>query len=890
MSNTLYFKTIFAIALFFVVLPDLLVFGQSLSDFELETKTDNCAIIKNNINFNGYTNYWHNSYTQWSRYANLFKMATPEIQSTVLQSKVDVAEDMGLAGLLLQEGFVSYLYSDSYSIIENPTLSELENTLQKGNTLVIIDPSTELGRQLEEKANPAFEWTENIQSYQHNAVDLEIIKAFYFVHNSTYLFVLLSSSQEQINKLLSLIDGTRDILEKYRLHKGLFGVSSLLKSVTIEPGHPLEIMGIGMNEGNTWFVFDGYMDFLAKKEIEEWVNEVNLPIVAEVGFAPIYGCSDYDGLQIQDMETKQAWIDYARKKGGYVFRPVYSPESDEYKYDGYFVNKGNKEQIDNENVPFISTTGHLSRNLTTSMILFIEKEKPLSSETMWEAIMSRKEVAILDQAQLMGPATFRHAIALLYLDKFFLDDYFYDQLDLKAEVEGYNLIVTAKNYTAKTITGDLEANTSSAIKVTELPTQITLKSNEEKRFTIPLQPNKNAMGKTNPIAINFFSGEKEKKTLTMLDLPPVISVHQLLYAHAHEVIYPVTVHNFGSETNFPVEVSVFKKNDLRKPVFTQTKTYNVTTSSFQEQEFRLTVTPGDYLVRTKALDVITESQLGVGKNEGKSYVYEIDLDSDGVNEYRMENDSVSVTLLRTGARVIEYIVKSKNDNIFFKGWPEKTKDHRRPYRDRGYYPYGGFEDFIGQASMETHRIYDARITREKGDYVQVEMEADYYGNHLKKIFTLYGNSPLLEVRFVLTFKDPEVNVIGPQPILELGKSHGMEDVFIVPSVEGLKEYRMKSEDYYGQAIDIAEGWNAGYDTKEDIAFIGAFPVAQPIFLHMWMNHPRNTDAPHYYVEFQPWTPIIQKTKMYFSYYIWGASGDWKKSLEELKKRNLISTK
>jgi len=25
--------------------------------------------------------------------------------------------------------------------------------------------------------------------------------------------------------------------------------------------------------------------------------------------------------------------------------------------------------------------------------------------------------------------------------------------------------------------------------------------------------------------------------------------------------------------------------------------------------------------------------------------------------------------------------------------------------------------------------------------------ADYYGNHLKKIFTLYGNSPLLEVRF-----------------------------------------------------------------------------------------------------------------------------------------------
>jgi hypothetical protein len=112
----------------------------------------------------------------------------------------------------------------------------------------------------------------------------------------------------------------------------------------------------------------------------------------------------------------------------------------------------------------------------------------------------------------------------------------------------------------------------------------------------------------------------------------------------------------------------------------------------------------------------------------------------------------------------------------------------------------------------------------------------------------------------------------------------------VPTMDGLKEYRMRPEQYYGQAINVKEGWNAGYDTKEKVSFVGAFPVTQPFFLHMWMNHPDNPDAPHYYVEFQPWTPIAQKTTMYFSYYIWGSGAPWQNNLEELRKRNVITTR
>ena len=71
------------------------------------------------------------------------------------------------------------------------------------------------------------------------------------------------------------------------------------------------------------------------------------------------------------------------------------------------------------------------------------------------------------------------------------------------------------------------------------------------------------------------------------------------------------------------------------------------------------------------------------------------------------------------------------------------------------------------------------------------MTADYFGNKLEKTYTLYGNSPLVEVRFAMTFSNPEANMIAPVPVLELGASHWTEDVFTVPSRDGIQEYRMQ---------------------------------------------------------------------------------------------------
>lgn len=191
----------------FIVFPNTLIYSQSLSDFDVKlSENDDVSTIVNNINFNGYTNYWQDNYTQWHRYGNLFKIALPDLQQTILQSKVDIAKDLGLSGFLMQEGFLSLLFDNSYAVIENPVINELESLLGQGNTLVITDPATDVGRELDKKATGIFKWAENLPSHQFGEVGLKRIKAFYLVNGNNYLFVISSSSQDQVKQLQSFIN------------------------------------------------------------------------------------------------------------------------------------------------------------------------------------------------------------------------------------------------------------------------------------------------------------------------------------------------------------------------------------------------------------------------------------------------------------------------------------------------------------------------------------------------------------------------------------------------------------------------------------------------------------------------------------------------------------
>jgi len=871
------------------------LFAGSVSAQRFSDYSFNCTFnplrnaILTSVQFNGYTNYWHNDYREWIRYGNLFKMSIPNVKNNIAQSKVDIAEELQVPGLLVQEGFINGLLSAEYKTIEAPSVKELEESITSGNVLVFTDPGSEAGKKLVEKFVRDSLLNIQLKSYQYGSVDFNEVNAFYLENGTKKIFVVSSKESSSLKRMKELLENTKKVLAEFDLHKGMFGAETLLKSVTCVQGHPLELIGKGMNEGNSWFVLSGYMDFWMKDELDGWIKKANRPVVVDVGFSPIFGCQDYKGLQVQDMVTKQSWIDYAHGKKGYVFRPVYDADSDPYHYDGYIATEGNKKQIDNENVPFISNTGSFEGDLIPSMVLFIKKGEKLTRDLMWGAILDRREVAVLNQGKMMGPALYRNTLQMLLLDRDYLENYFGDKIDLQATVEDYNLRVTITNTNSKAVSGILNIELPAEVKGEEPGvSSLNLPANSSKTIVIKIRPLSDGMNVTNPIVVGFKWGDKRKLTMTMLDMPPAISVHQLLYGHAPSVKYPVSIHNFSSNVPFQVQVQVFEKEKPGKAVFTANQTNTASLGKFQDMLFDLQLSDGNYTVKVSALGVETTSQLGVGKAEGAARAYRVDLNSDGVDEFRLENDSVQVTLLSTGARVIEYIVKSRKDNLLFKLWPEKSIDDRRPFRERGYYPYGGFEDFLGQASMETHKVYDATLVQAKGDYVQVKMVADYFGNRLEKTFTLYGNSPLLEIRFALTFKNPEANVIGPQPILELGASHGTEDVFTVPTVDGLEQYRMKPERYYGHLFTLKEGWNAGYDEKEDITFVGAYPVNQPLFLHMWMNHPSNGDAHYYYTEFQPWVPITQKSTMYFSYYMWGEGGPWENGVKELRKRNLIT--
>lgn len=860
--------------------------------------------VKTNFQFNGYTNYWHDVSVNRIRYGDLFKMNVPDVDYTIAQSKIDIADDLKIPGLTLQEGFLNGLLSAPYVVLDQPGMDKLKESLGDSNVLVLTEPDSEAGKILTGKLTEDNSWKEKLKSHQFSAADFTEVKAFYLEKGQKRIFVISSTSKDQRDKVLDLITKTKDLLEKYDLKKGWFGAETLLKSVTITAGHPLEVIGKGMNEGNSWFVFSGYMDFLAQKELIDWVAKVKLPVVADVGFGQagqIYGLTDYDGLQVQSMFTPDAWIKYAHSKGGYVFRNVYDTIADKYKYDGYVTgagpreentSTGNKEQIDAENVPFVSLTGTLEGGAVPCMVLFIKKGEQITKQLLYDAIMNRREVSVLDNGKMMGSDLYRNALELLLLDRVYIEEYFGDRISLEASTEGYKLNVSVTNTYPKAVSGTVEVVLPPELKMAEVTNQMSMKvdlqANSSKTVQFTLQPQAAAMNKTNPIAVHYKWDTGTKSTLTILELPRAISVQQLLYGHAPKVTYPVTIHNFTDETAFPVKVEVLDKNDSTKVVYSNSTSCTASKGTYQNLSFDLEVPAGGYNVRVTALGLRNISQLGVGEAKGVCKVTEVDLNNDGIMEYVMENEKLKATVLAIGGRVIEYKIKSGNSDVLFKLWPEKPSDDRRSYRKVEFYPYGGFEDFLGQGSMETHKLYKAEVLKKEGDYVSIKLTADYYGNKLEKVYTLYGNSNLLEAKFALNFKDPYANVLGPQPILKLGKKHWTEDKYFVPEKDGLNEYVMKPEKYYGRIFYPTEGWYAGYDTKENITFIGAYPVNEPLFLHMWFNHPVNPGSHYYYVEFQPWVPIYQKSTMYFTYYLYAAGENWKDGLKTMRDMNLIT--
>lgn len=840
--------------------------------------------------FNGYTNHWQNVYQQQYRYGSLYRINIPDLEKEIAQSRMNIAAKLGLPGLQMQEGFFNGIIQEQHAILKNPGEDDIRKALRTNDAVLILAAEGSAAADIFEAERPE---DKRIAGYQSKAEDYNAVDAFILSSRRKDLYVVIGNDAD-IERFRMLLDNALQVARGYDMKRGWFGTATNIQSVTCTPGTPIDVMGRGMNEGNSWFVFSGSYEVHSGNKIEEWVKDTGLPVVTDLGANPLYGCTDWDGFQSQLMSGKDSWLNLRKEKGGYLFKRVgpakgerdYSYNDD---YDGFFADPGHEQQINTGDKPFVITTGNLLGGTVNNMVLFNRKGEAFDREKMWEAIMDRRSVAVAEKGLVMGSESFRNATYLMMLDRDYLDNCFGDRVNMTAAIEGTRLKVDITNTYGQAIEGTFSLRLPAQVDAAgPADRKIKIGAGSTRHLEIDLRPSKEAMAKLSAIGMTFDWGRSSKSIMAKLDMPPAVSAHQLLYGSEEGTSFPVSVYNHTDDENIEVRISITPADKPEEIIFSQTRKTSISKGDSETMSFNITLPAGSYTVTSEAMGSRAHTQMGIGNEAGSVTLTETDLNDDGVNEYIMENDRVKVTLLTTGARVIEYIVKSRNDNVFFKLWPDKPEDVNRPYRDRAFWPFGGFEDFLGQASMETHKVYDAEVVKAGGSYAEVRMRGEYYGNIIEKTFTLYGNTPLLGIRFALDMVNPELDVLGPQPILSIGRDHGVEDRFIIPEIGGNQEYVMNPERMYGKILHLREGWNAGYDTTEDISFVGAYPVHRPFYLHMWMNLETNPDSNYPYVELQPWVPLYHNSTSYFSYYMWADGGSWEQGLEQLRSRNLIT--
>ena len=846
--------------------------------------------------WSGYTNWWNSDYSQQWRCGSLSKVRVPDAAKILEQRRIDMATELGIPFLQMQEGFLLGLLGEKYGILDNPSEKELNAALDKNKAVLVFAPrDSKLGGKLDKKA-PEYKF--KAPSYQLHGGVKDPLKAFVLKKGKKHIYAAVGKP-EDLAVLKDVLEQTQEIADRYDMKRGWFGVHTDIRTVTCSAMTPIETMALGMNEGNSWFVFSGEYERLVKEELERWISESDSGVQAAVGTHSLYDCSNWDGFQEQLLRDNQ--YEYAKERdarGGYLFRPIqdwgdYSGTGTEI-YDGYFASGGNAEIVDTCSMPFVINNGNAINGATNPMVLFTPKGELFSREAMWAAIMDRREVAIesaLEEFAVMGDASFRRPVQLMLAERAYIENYFGDQVGITARVEGTTLKVAFENFGRKAVSGTVDITLPPTVGFAgSVPEKLRIKPGATKEISVELEPTSAAMGRRSAITIGFDWGASSKKVLAEMDMPQAVATHKLLYGSTSCCVFPVSVYNFTGERKVAVKVAVSPADAPEKVTFEAERSVQLAKASADTLLFDLQLPAGSYTVTTSAMGASAVTQLGIGECEKAVSLRREDVNGDGIDEIIMENSCVRVMLLAIGARVIEYYVKDRDDNVFFKNWPNEPYDPERPYRKRNFWPFGGFEDFLGQASVETHEVYDTEVVCDGGEYAEVRMKADYWGNTIEKTFTLYGDTPLLGIRFALNMVNPEFNVLGPQPILEVGAAHDEQDRTIVPEADGLHEYVMERADYWGKFLFPVEGWNADYDTMEDVYFLGAFPVEQPFTLHMWHNHPRNRDTRFYYCELQPWMEIFRGNTTYFSYYMWAAGGPWEEGLEALRSRNLITVK
>ena len=718
-------------------------------------------------------------------------------------------------------------------------------------------------------------------------------RAFYLQSETRTLFVVACHTREETERLYRHIESAREIVQQYSLSKGVAGIQT--NHYMITPGighHPFELVNLLCQPGCSWMMLSGFNDFLIPAPLERSLKTIDFPFPCisgqYVNGGVLYGLSEYPDIQNNTLEES---LDWKEKQNGYFFAHLSSADSEHTKrFDGFVAGPGDQGKLDEIQAAFLSNAGDIDTAVPPCMILFHPKGESPSHETIMRAILERRAVAVFENGAMLGPKELTVPLRVLLLDGDYLEKQFTKQVALDSRVEGQYLNIAVQNTGDRQIGTTLILRSPDGIRIGDnirtMP--VSLSPRETRRFQLAITCTVEAYDGDHPIAVMLDTPDGIRQSVARLECPSPVEIHPLILETPGQITYPVTFWNYSDAGRVHAKIEINKSGDTR-PIWRDEKDLDVPTWGKRIAQWDFSLKPGDYLAKVTALGVTKEGHIAVRAQKGQAIVSEEDQDGDGIPEIVMENDRIRATILLFGGRVIEYTVKGKNENLLFKLWPNKPPWHGTPGGVRAFYPYGGLEEFIGYPFIGGHRIYQYEILRAKGDYVRVRLWNDIHGSKIEKIVTLPADSAVLEARYAFNDMTPTINVIGINPLVEIGPSTGPEDVYSFPVGETeIIQKRPELERYYGATLFLHEGWAAGYDTEADISLVVGFPVNDAILMHLWNNHPGNSPTPHYYAEFQPWVQLKHKTTTYFTYYLFGQAGDWKPAVEAFRELGLVT--
>jgi hypothetical protein len=851
-----------------------------LSQFTFTSSPESFHDIKTlHYDFQGYTSHWDKFTWNWYGYNGLFLLSQPSPESEIWKLEMDIGNELLLDELWIQKGFVSNLAKKNLPLLNNPSVQQVKDHLINGDLLIVGIDKNPLVEDLLKKLPEPLQFRRN--------------RAFYLKKGTRTLFIISGHTQAEAERLNLQIQQAKNIIEKYNLFKGLAGVHS--NYLLITPGYhhnPYTLINKAIQIGCSWVMISGYNDWILPGEVNASLKKIDFPFTflpGQYGSGGVmYGMDRYPNIQNNTIEECLDWKD--KNKGYYFSNLDHANNEHHQRYSGFIVNSpADQVKMDSLAVPFITNAGTIDIEIPPAMILFLDKNEVLNEQNIWQAITGKQSVALFDNGQMLGPETLCDPLKILWLEKEYLEKQFDSRLTIKGHLVDNEVIISIQNRTNEAVSGTIQFQVSPDVIIgkNSEPLSLILPATETRELKFPVHCKPAACGRDIPIGIIFKTGKIQVRTLTHFEVPHAVEIHPLIFDVPGRINYPVTVFNYtNKDPLLRLEIYSQKSNKL---IHSTNKTITLNQWQKMISGFEFSLDEGEYNVRVRTLGTVCEGKISIKSPNGLVHVYEDDHNDDGIPEIVMDNSKIKATLLLFGGRVIEYIVKSNNENLLFKLWPKKPPWADEPRGVRAFYPYGGLEEFTGYPYIGGHIVFKHEIIESSGVRGRVRLWANIHGSKIEKIITLFGDSELLEVRYAMNDIVPSITVIGINPLIEIGPSTGPEDIYYFPA-DNLEQRRPLLERYYGDMFFLNEGWAAGYDTKMDISLVIGYPVNDAMFMHLWNNHPDNTPTPYYYTELQPWLKVKPETTTYFSYYLFGQTGPWKRALENFRQLGLVTKK